>query len=90
MVILKYKEPSFIISVRFLCVMMILLGYCLNYMQKIDMGIAIVCMTNHTALKLMESNKTNLALNYNHSTSTSNDCPVQVNKQKSEVCQFYL
>ena len=48
-----FKEPSFWISVRFLLSMLIFFGYCFNYMQKVDMGIAIVCMVNNTALKEM-------------------------------------
>lgn len=50
------------------------LGYCLNYMQKIDMSIAIVCMVNQTALKQMA--KYSLDQNLNHTVylnqSTSN------------------
>lgn len=41
---------------RFLLSMLIFFGYCFNYMQKVDMGIAIVCMVNNTALKEMSYN----------------------------------
>ena len=34
---------------------MAFLGYCLQYMLKINLGIAIVCMVNNTALKLAAS-----------------------------------
>ena len=85
-ILFKWAEPSFVFSVRFFCMIMILLGYCLNYMQKIDMGIAIVCMTNHTALRLMENQpKTNKTLYLINSNDTSNDCPVPMEKEKSDV-----
>jgi hypothetical protein len=65
--------PSFLISVRFLCVILIFFGYCFNFMQKIDMSIAIVCMTNHTAIKMLQqTNKTNsfiLISNYTNNNS---------------------
>jgi hypothetical protein len=41
---------NLIFSIRFLVTVMIFLGVALQYAQKIDMGIAIVCMVNHTAL----------------------------------------
>jgi hypothetical protein len=47
----NFKEFSnLIFSVRFLVTVMIFLGVALQSAQKIDMGIAIVCMVNHTAL----------------------------------------
>ena len=50
------------------------------------MGIAIVCMTNHTALRLMENQpKTNKTLYLINSNDTSNDCPVPMEKEKSDV-----
>lgn len=45
------ERPSFIISTRFLLAIMIFFGVGFQYMQKIDMGIAIVCMVNSTAVQ---------------------------------------
>ena len=64
--------PSFLISVRFLCVILIFFGYCFNFMQKIDMSIAIVCMTNHTAIKMLQqTNKTSSFLMSNYTNNNS-------------------
>ena len=38
----KKKEPSFYLSMRFFMGILLFFGYCLNYMQKIDMSISIV------------------------------------------------
>jgi hypothetical protein len=45
------KPPSFLISVRFLVALIAFLGYAVQYIQRIDMSVAIVCMVNNTALK---------------------------------------
>ncbi|CAF0884868.1 unnamed protein product [Brachionus calyciflorus] len=45
------KTPSFLFSTRFVVTVMAFFGYCLQYMLKINMGIAIVCMVNNTALR---------------------------------------
>lgn len=47
-------------------------GYCLNYMQKIDMSIAIVCMVNHTALEKQVTHNRYLLLNTSMANSSSN------------------
>lgn len=49
--------PAFFGSVRFLVTVMAFFGYCLQYMLKINLGIAIVCMVNHTALNNLKSNQ---------------------------------
>jgi hypothetical protein len=40
---------------RFLLAVIIFTGVGMQYMQKIDMGIAIVCMVNATAVKNLEN-----------------------------------
>ena len=52
--------PSFFVSVRFIVTIMAFFGYCLQYMLKINLGIAIVCMVNQTALRheIAENNAT--------------------------------
>lgn len=45
--------PPFFCSVRFIVTIMAFFGYCLQYMLKINLGIAIVCMVNHTAVNNM-------------------------------------
>jgi hypothetical protein len=49
---------SLLFSVRFLVSLMIFFGSAILYMESIDMGIAIVCMVNHTSI-----NDTNFAEN---------------------------
>lgn len=53
------KPPSFLISIRFLVAIIAFLGYAVQYIQRINMSVAIVCMINNTALKemTMESQK---------------------------------
>lgn len=55
---MKDDKPSFYFSVRFLMAILLFIGYCLNYMQKIDLSIAIVCMVNQTALDELKRNET--------------------------------
>jgi hypothetical protein len=65
-------------------------------MQKIDMGIAIVCMTNHTAVKLANE-QTHLTTGYNNKTLYSNttyasECPAQASSRKATkvLLSYYL
>lgn len=44
------STPRFFPSVRFIVTIMAFLGYSLQYMLKINLGIAIVCMVNNTAI----------------------------------------
>ncbi len=43
--------PSFILSVRFLIAIIAFLGYGVQYIQRVNMSTAIVCMLNHTTIK---------------------------------------
>ena len=64
---------------------MAFIGYCLQYMLKINLGIAIVCMVNNTALKLATShshindtlnlytNKSDMFTNYTYVTNVTVD-----------------
>jgi hypothetical protein len=45
------KAPSFIISIRFLIAIIAFFGYAVQYIQKINMSVGIVCMVNNTAVK---------------------------------------
>ena len=46
------KVPSFVLSIRFMTAVLLFLGYCFQYMAKINLSIGIVCMVNNTALLL--------------------------------------
>lgn len=50
--VVEQKPPSFLISVRFLIAIIAFLGYAVQYIQRINMSVAIVCMVNNTAIKL--------------------------------------
>ena len=66
-------------------------GYALQYAQKINMSVAIVCMVNNTAVLFEHQN--NLGVNFtnnnrNHSNSSLqifNECPGKVSNEKSVV-----
>lgn len=47
-------------------------------MQKIDMSIAIVCMTNHTAIKILQqTNKTSSFISTHMNVTTDSEtCPL--------------
>ena len=87
-------EPSFLCSVRFLSTILIFFGYALNYMMKIDMGIAIVCMTNHTAVRLLHEKDPSFGIaNYSYMNDTYSDdrrdnCPASVATHKKQDGQF--
>jgi hypothetical protein len=51
-----FLAPSFIISVRFLVAIVAFLGYAVQYIQRIDMSVAIVCMVNNTEVKRVSFN----------------------------------
>lgn len=59
----RRSGPSLLFSMRFLLALIIFAGVGMQYMQKIDMGIAIVCMVNETAVKNMEPNNTHPVAN---------------------------
>ena len=48
---LNEEKPNFFFSIRFLLTFLIFCGIAVTYMQRIDMGIGIVCMVNNTALE---------------------------------------
>jgi len=62
--------------------------------MKIDMGIAIVCMTNHTAVRLLHEKDPSLGIanysymNYTHSDDRSDNCPASVATHKNQDGQF--
>jgi hypothetical protein len=46
-----WLAPSFLISIRFLLAIIAFSAYAIQYTQKINMSVAIVCMINNTALE---------------------------------------
>lgn len=52
----KENGPSFFFSVRFIIALISFGGYGLQYMQRVNMSTAIVCMLNNTALAEINSN----------------------------------
>jgi hypothetical protein len=50
---------------RFLLAIMAFFGYCIQYMLKINLGIAIVCMVNFTALSPIHSSS-NMSNQHQH------------------------
>ncbi|RNA04067.1 inorganic phosphate cotransporter isoform X3 [Brachionus plicatilis] len=73
------KIPRLFPSVRLLMSLLIFLGYCFQYMLKINMSIAIVCMVNNTALGI---------LSYQNSTELS-DAPVLVPDECSSTISHH-
>lgn len=64
--------PPFFCSMRFVVTIMAFFGYCLQYMLKINLGIAIVCMVNYTALEEMKP-VSNSTFQLTDLTNSSND-----------------
>lgn len=56
----------------------------MQYMLKINMSIAIVCMVNNTALKLMSGNS-GLAPNTSSSLSNKDECPAALHSHSNIV-----
>ena len=83
------SPPSFLISTRFLTSAILFFGYCFQYMLKINMSIAIVCMVNNTALNRL---KASLALNTTllNSSFVSSECGSTISHGKSIVSILVL
>jgi hypothetical protein len=67
---------------------MAFLGYCLQYMLKINLGIAIVCMVNHTALQSETSNiqfHNETIVPFSNNTIESSKCVAQITHRNSQV-----
>jgi hypothetical protein len=80
-------------SVRFLLSVIIFAGVAVQYMQKIDMGIAIVCMVNNTALKEQSKNGSLLLLlkgtmNSEYSQNDTDTCMFKPTHSNSTVTIF--
>jgi MFS family permease len=54
------KEPSFLISARFLLSFMLFLGIGLIYLQRMNMSIQIVCMADNANSSLSTTNNTKI------------------------------
>lgn len=70
------KAPKLFPSIRLLMSILIFFGYCFQYMLKINMSIAIVCMVNNTALGIV---------NYQNSSGFSD-----ISVQSPEECTASL
>lgn len=85
------EAPPFFGSVRFLVTIMAFFGYCLQYMLKINLGIAIVCMVNNTALNELKTNSlisSSLLLSNENSLEQLNFYNNQTPKQEEVMCLF--
>jgi uncharacterized membrane-anchored protein len=49
------KKPSLLCSVRFLIGIMALFYSLIVYLQRVNVGISIICMVNDTAVKIIEN-----------------------------------
>lgn len=71
--------PSFVFSIRFLTAIIAFLGYGVQYIQRVNMSTAIVCMLNNTALKELKS----------ASALTPNDSLVSISSiEEGATCYF--
>ena len=74
--------PTFILSVRFLIAIIAFLGYGVQYIQRVNMSTAIVCMLNHTAIKeqlISTSLENDMSLDSNlYNTSETIDAPESI------------
>lgn len=86
------KVPSFLRSIRFLLTIMAFLGYCMQYMLKINLGIGIVCMVNNTALSLLKQSNDSLTSYKNASFSNNESLFLNNSKYNAsngvETCLF--
>jgi len=71
--------PRLFPSFRFLVGVFAFLGLGIIYMQRVNMGLAVLCMTNHTALILTKSNQ-------NMNVSDETDISSDLSKNKTQKC----
>jgi MFS family permease len=64
--LLKHIAPSFLISTRFLLAFVLFLGNIVQYSQRVNMSMAIVCMIDHP-----EKRVTNVTFNENVTNETT-------------------
>jgi hypothetical protein len=83
------KRPAFFTSIRFLVAILAFFGYAIQYAQKIDMSVAIVCMINNTALTGMDNaSYKSVFENISESSQTyssKDSCQMQASAHKSSV-----
>ena len=84
-----FKEPSFILSMRFLLAILVFFGYGIQYTQKTGMSVAIVCMVNNTAILLMNNQTSGYIseLNYTNQDNyvRSIQCPNKAHSSNGSV-----
>lgn len=69
------KNPSFVLSIRFLTGVILFFGYCFQYMVKISISIGIVCMVNNTAISSSSSSSLLTSVSINNSKTVDPHCP---------------
>ncbi len=91
------KGPSFFFSIRFLLAFLTFLGVAVQYMQKIDMGIGIVCMINNTALEAEINHRRFYYVADYYTQNTTDNCYFQPGNQttvsllsKSHCFNYYF
>lgn len=78
----EIKNPRLVPSVRFLLAILCFLGTLIQYTQRINMSVAIVCMVNHTAVDLTKNSEMHLndLLMYNNHTK------IDFSDKENDVC----
>ena len=61
----NFKRPRLFPSTRFLLALLVCFGFVIQYAQRTNLSIAIVCMVNRTALNQLDELKTNVTQNNN-------------------------
>lgn len=80
----KENGPSFLCSVRFMIAVISFLGYAVQYIQRVNMSTAIVCMLNNTELK----NQISIAEAENSLNFTSFEANTTVFEEDNSQCYF--
>lgn len=88
------KKPPLLLSCRALVSILIFFGYTNMYLQRVGLSVAIVCMVNHTALRVLASGDNSSAVKFSDCSihwNTSQDMEVRRSlvpspKRKQQLC----